>query len=322
MLKLVIMKKIWKLSLLIIAMNTITNSSEAQNLVPNPSMEDTVQCPLSTGHMDDAVGWYATRYSPDYFNPCANAGGYVNGVPDNFTGHHYAYNGNSYAGLVTYSVYFPPGFREDIGVQLTQSLSIGTKYFVSAYILRTDTIWAIDTFKCATNKFGFRFSTVLYYPGPADNFSHVHSDSIITDSFNWTRIEGSFIADSAYQYLTLGNLYDNANTDTAQCAGGYAYYLIDMVCVSTDSINCNGNVGIQERQKSDLIIFPNPVKEMLDVQCSYGVKQYSLFDVTGKVILEGEFKKKSNQINVSSISNGIYFLQLNKTKSYKIIIIH
>ncbi|MEO8151163.1 MAG: T9SS type A sorting domain-containing protein, partial [Bacteroidia bacterium] len=297
-------------------------STFAQNLVPNFSFEDTVQCPPGAANIQDAAGWYSAGLSPDYYNSCASLGGYINGVPDNWTGHHNAYSGNAYSGLITYHVYLQQGSREDIGVQLTQSLSVGTKYFVSAYILRGDTIFYQDTLKCACNKFGFRFSTTQYFPWPTDNFSNVHSDSIITDAVNWTRIAGSFVADSAYQYLIIGNFYDDAHTDTAQCSGGYAYYLIDMVCVSTDSANCVGNVGMQENQKPALNIFPNPVRDVLNIQHSSVENQYAIIDATGKIIMEGELEKQSTQLNISSISNGIYFLQLNKIKSYKIIIIH
>lgn len=292
------------------------------NLVPNPSFEDTVQCPAGSAHIEDAVGWYSAGLSPDYYNSCANAGGYINGVPDNWTGHHIAYNGSSYAGIITYHVYSLKGSREDIGVLLTQPLTIGMKYFVSAYISRSDTIFYADTLKCSSNKFGFRFSTIQFFPWPTDNFSHVHSDSIITDNINWTRFAGSFIADSAYKYLIIGNFYDDAHTDTAQCHGGYAYYLIDEVCVSTDSLTCSGNVGIHENREPVFNIFPNPVRDVLNISYPFIKEQYSIIDATGKIIMKGVLDGKSNLLNITTIGNGIYFLKINKIKSYKIIIIH
>ena len=57
----------------------------AQNLVPNPSFEDTVHCPvppLGTGLIQDAVGWINLGFTPDYYNPCANTLWPPNGVPN------------------------------------------------------------------------------------------------------------------------------------------------------------------------------------------------------------------------------------------------
>jgi hypothetical protein len=298
----------------------------AQNLVPNPSFEDTVHCPFGAAHIDDALGWYHAGNSADYFNPCANAFGPTNGVPINFTGSQFAYDGNSYAGLVTYIVYFQQGYREKMGVQLSQPLSIGIKYYVSAYISRGDTIFGSDTIKCSANKFGFRFSLLPHNNSanylPTDNFSQVHSDSIVTDAVNWTKIAGSFIADSTYQYLFIGNFYDDAHTDTAQCSGGYAYYLVDMVCVSTDSLTCNLNVGINQVKNTLIKIFPDPVTDVLNIEHSFPDTKFELFNISGELIADGMLNRETNKINLTSIANGIYFLRLNKIHSYKIIIMH
>ena len=311
------MKKFWKYLFLL-----LSTSSMSQNLVPNPSFEDTVICPIGLGRIQDAVGWYHAGDSPDYFNPCANASGASNGVPINFTGNQFAYDGNSYAGLVTSTIHLPQTYREYIGVQLTQSLTIGTQYHASAYISRGDSIFGGDTIKCSTSKFGFRFSTVsLNNAAPTDNFSHVHSDSIITDAIGWTKISGSFIADSAYQYLVIGNFYDDAHTDTAQCPG-IAYYLVDMVCVSTNPLTCDVSTGIDEDNEFSLPPYPNPVNDQLYMLLTTGIKYYSIANMSGKIIMQGELKNQSATVNTSAISNGVYLLRLNNSKSYKIIIIH
>ena len=45
----------------------ICEISFAQNLVPNPSFEDTLRCPNAVNQVDSAVGWIAYKGSPDYF---------------------------------------------------------------------------------------------------------------------------------------------------------------------------------------------------------------------------------------------------------------
>src|SRR6185503_9492391 len=98
------------------------------------------------------------------------------------------------------------------------------------------------------------------------NFSHIHCDSIIKDQINWIRVSGSFIADSTYKYLIIGNFYDDAHTDTFDCPD-YALYYVDMICVSTDSLKCSGvSQGITPTQNMNSVyIYPNPANLILQI---------------------------------------------------------
>ena len=61
----------------------------AQNLVPNPSFEDMVQCPPGWTQIEFATGWINPNgYSPDYFNSCVPDTGCCNifSVPNNSYG--------------------------------------------------------------------------------------------------------------------------------------------------------------------------------------------------------------------------------------------
>jgi len=99
--------------------------------------------------------------------------------------------------------------------------------------------------RCATNKTGVLFSTVPYSysnPPPRNNFAHIYTDSIITDTAGWTTISGTFVADSAYEYIIIGNFFDNSHTDTLlfdSLTFCVPYYYIDDVCVAIDSNNCS-----------------------------------------------------------------------------------
>ena len=304
------------------------NFSFAQiNLVPNPSFEDTVNCPDGIGGIEIATGWFNSGGSPDYFNSCANTGYLAYGVPYNYVGHQVAYDGNGYAGIVAWASFSQ---REFIGIELLQPLVSGNKYFASTYISRADSA-DLSPYTCSCNNFGFRFSTFPYEyaqlnPAPVDNFSHLHSTSIISDTLNWTRISGSFIADSTYQYLTIGNFYDNSNTDTLACyysSLGLAYYFLDAICVSTDSLTCLNWTGIigQNIQSNEIYAYPNPVNSILHLGNIANEITYSLTNITGQIICQGKFCNQINQLDVSFLANGIYFLNT-ETKKLKILIIH
>ena len=159
-------------------------------------------------------------------------------------------NCSAYAALIVWGA--SGNDREHIGIQLTQPLVIGQKYFLSFYTVMTESYYSGTYFGMPSNNIGLRLSTVEYNPSspaPIDNFAHLNSSTVITDSVNWIRISGSVIADSAYKYVILGNFFDDTNTDTMQyscgtCLNVQSYYLFDDVCVSTDSLLCNGGIDV------------------------------------------------------------------------------
>ncbi|CAN5410133.1 hypothetical protein BH10BAC1_BH10BAC1_15130 [soil metagenome] len=287
---------------------------KAQNLVPNPSFESITACPFFSD-ISYAKGWANYYGSPDCYNSCSTPSSF--GTPYNWVGRQSAYDGNGYAGIVTYA---SGSQREVIANQLDQTLIIGTKYFVSAYVSRAD---SADTFPftCSANKFGFKFSTIPYLwssgsYAPINNSSHVHSDSIITNKIGWTKVSGSFIADSAYQYIMLGNFYDNTNTDTLGC--GYslatAYYYVDMICVSTDSLQCDVPTHIsREDNLIEFSVYPNPSIGIISIEFPNSVKTYDIiiYNSFGQIVVS---KQKVNSsyysIDISDFSDGVFLIKI------------
>jgi hypothetical protein len=149
---------------------------------------------------------------------------------------------------------------------------------------------------------------------PIDNFSHIHFSNIITDTVNWQHLSGSFIADSAYKYIVIGNFYDNTNTSIYQCDTSEvdgAYYLIDGVCVSDDSLDCSNWIYVNEyADKNEFLIFPNPASENLHIEGKFLDEEYIIENALGEIINRG-FISKSISIDVSSIPNGLYYVSIN-----------
>jgi hypothetical protein len=316
------MKKIWKYFLMLLSF-----SANAQiNLVPNPSFEDTIQCPaFPQPTINYALYWSSYGSTSDYFNSCANNNMFW-GVPNNVTGFQNAKLGNAYAGFVTWCN--SPNLREYLGVQLMSPLEIGTKYFVSFYVSNADSANASGgNNNSSTNNVGLKFSNVLYTytdQAPIDNISHVHADSIITDKINWTRIRGTYIADSAYQYLILGNFYDDFNTsvDTMHPVSfNCAYYYIDAVCVSTDSLYDASWIGLGEfNQDYKLAIFPNPSSNFISINNEKYFKEVFITNCLGIQVKEEKLNSGLNQINISSLAAGIYLLDFDRKYYCKLIV--
>jgi hypothetical protein len=307
----------------------IVNFSFAQtNLVPNFSFEQYDTCPNAQDQIQYATGWskYSTAIStPDYYNTCSSPG--AMGVPKSF----YIYqpakrNCSAYAGLVTWGA--SGNDREYIGIQLSQPLSIGQEYFISFNTVMGEICGGGNCLGMPSNNIGMRLSTIDFDPSspcPIDNFTHLHSTAIINDSINWQRISGSIIADSAYAYILLGNFFDDSNTTTSpyscgNCLNSLSYYLVDDICVSTDSVLCNGDidallcdVSVSETADNDgIVVFPNPTKDFLSVSFQDNQKaEIILFDVFGNTVYTKRIENINVvDINISSFSSGTYFLKI------------
>jgi len=69
-------------------------------------------------------------------------------------------------------------------------------------------------------------------------------------------------------------------------------------------------LSLQTTLANDLILYPNPTKGILNLNTNYGFENaiYSVFDMTGKRVLNDRFN--SNTIDVSGLSSGNYILRV------------
>lgn len=308
------MKYLSYLILLILSSNYFVGQT---NLVPNSSFESHVNCDVPNMNVNN---WFPCGGTPDYYNSCATstASGYPSfSVPSNWLGYQNAYEGNAYMGLIIYSQPYMPN-REYIGVLLTQPLSIGTKYFLSAYISHADSsmyLW----YRCATNNFGFKFtSSATGYsfsnPAPTNNFSHFHSNTVIYDTLGWTKISGSFIADSSYKYCIIGNFYDNLNTNNSNCINYpqmEAYYFVDNVCISVDSNFCNLATNINSIDILKTKIYPNPSSDNFFVKLPIqsNIIKVNFYNSFGQIISVKTIRDNS-EIDLNFIDDGVYTVEI------------
>jgi hypothetical protein len=216
------------------------------NLVPNPSFEEYSLCPgLNGGNANTLDYWDIDINTVDNFNSCDTNFPFNAGVPQNVFGYQCASTGNGYSGLYFYARNGIYDVREMIGGGLISPLMIGQKYYVTFKVSSAESAYSIN------NLLGLKFTNrnlinsinaqIIIPPPFIDNMSHVNTSVIISDTLGWSTIQGSFIADSAYNYFLLGCFYDNSQIDTILrpsfnfCK---SYYYLDDVCISTDSLYC------------------------------------------------------------------------------------
>jgi hypothetical protein len=209
----------------------------SQNLVPNSSFENYTACPTTSGQIIFASPWYnaTTSGSTDFFNSCSTSG---YGVPKHGSiGYQYPNTGNGYVGIWVFSL--GSNYREYLQVQLTNPLSTGSCYFIEYYVNQ------FNTMKYALNSVDAHFSsTAINTTGTGDVLNltpqiRKFTSTGINDTLLWTKISGIYMAIGGEQYLTIGNFYDDLNTDTINTGSSYYgsyYYIDDISVISIDSI--------------------------------------------------------------------------------------
>ena len=222
-------------------LHVVVKSAFTQNLVPNPSFEYHTACPTQTlGYTPAYLGvlippWYSpTKGSPDYFNACdtnTSIGDWV-GVPLNCIAYQPAHTGSAYVGLVMYvQPGYDPNYWEYIQVPLAQPMDTSKYYCISFYVSLADRYNAIDNIGMWLSTWPYKklsdSSTIKFVPqieNPNGNF--------LADTLNWMIISKVYKPDSAYSYITIGNFYDDANTDFKYpYLGATSYYYLDDVSV-------------------------------------------------------------------------------------------
>jgi gliding motility-associated-like protein len=223
------MRKVFSFVLLL-----IVNFCSGQNLVPNPSFESINGCPVFQDELYRAVPWFKpTANSSDLFHAC-----YVGpqntsvGVPSNFWGYQNARTGLAYAGFACRSG--NPNAREYISVMLSDSLNQGAKYCLEFYVSLADSsLYGISSLA------GYFSENQILDLSKLDTLNlpaQVIFQQPVSDTVNWYRVSGSFVANGGERFLTIGVfasddvlIYDTVNGSNNFIG---TYYYIDDVSIT------------------------------------------------------------------------------------------
>ena len=92
-------------------------------------------------------------------------------------------------------------------------------------------------------------------------------------------------------------------------------------CIVTDANGCESeqafyevlhlSTSVNDMLAEQIAIYPNPTKGFLVIDTDYLIKKVRIFNVHG-IVVESQFKE--NAIDVSDVSNGIYFLEIHTDK--------
>lgn len=206
--------------------------SGAQNLVSNPGFETNSGFPSGPGQYSLATGWGNCNGggSSDYFHTMGTG---IVQLPNCFIGTVSANSGNACMGQAIY-YNSPQNFREYISSQLISPLVIGQTYNVSFYITNGVTSGTYGGGGIAEISACFSTQPLTQLGTDPISVTPQVTYGTIFYSYTWQLISMQFVADSAYQFITIGNFLDDASTTYQQfdpCPNFGAYYFFDDVVV-------------------------------------------------------------------------------------------
>ncbi len=300
----------------------------AQNLVPNPGFENYSSCPTDIlegkySNTNALENWDYFFLSPDYYHSCNQGNA---SIPTNMAGNQTnVQGGNGYVGMVL-GISEQTDAREGIFTELTEELEIGKEYFCSFHAsLAESSAYAI-------NKIGLRFSNNVqqlnYFPSEyiLPGNSQIFTDEIISDTSNWVFVSGSFVADSAYQYISISNHFNDTETSIEAIDFNipfyYSYYYIDNICVSSNPSNCvektTANLNLSS-SKQKLKIYPNPNTHVCHIELpeTQNKIKINIINLNGQVLIsETKENCKKATIDTSNLAPGIYMAEVKENEKF------
>jgi len=246
--------------ILVILLFTCADLSAQVNLVKNPSLEQYSQCPFEFSQIRLANYWSAIDTvvtdtlnpplcSPEYCNICSTSG--LAGIPNNAYFYQYPHTGNGMAQvLMFYDENTNNAYKRDyLQGRLSHPLIAGKQYCITFYtVLEEFSDYYIANIGAYLDNGSLDNTDSIGCASPQTaHMPQVENTTIISDTLNWAKIEGTFTATGTEKFTTIGNFRDKANT-TYQSApwlhttGGWTCYLIDDVSViASDAIAYAGH---------------------------------------------------------------------------------
>ena len=149
---------------------------------------------------------------------------------------------------------------------------------------------------------------------PVGTSLNLSSNTIITASITIpvtsmtgaTRMRVRIVEDDNYTFGVNGYSIQPCNASTSSTD------VMDWGETEDYTINISTTVGVNEiAATNNFIIYPNPVATTLTLNQEVANNiTYKIVNITGQVMQVGVINNSAKQINVSSLSEGVYFLQL------------
>jgi hypothetical protein len=295
------------MKVLLLYLSLFISIASAQNLVPNADFEGNIGCANLIDSVTSAPPWFQIG-NVRYFNVCSPCNNCQ--VPINLNaslGYQWPHSGDAYTGLNTFHA-LGNNLRAYVIAPLLDTLINDFEYCVEFYVNLGNNC------KYASDAIGAYFSsTAPSCPG----FSCLLNDTPqvsstlgipITDTLNWTKISGRFIAKGGERFISIGNfLPDNQLTISINDSTLLysTYYYIDDVFVTL----CDSSVTIKEiKSTAKASVFPNPSQGSININTNVELPfNFKIMDAQNRTVYSQVIHQNKSTVDISLLANGMYY---------------
>jgi len=290
------------------------------NLIKNPSLEEYNCCPINLTMINCADYWTQPLIfsTSDYFNTCA-----IDSLvyPPSEPWYLHSFFGQGYAGLNCYAHYNAGDYREYLQGELVDPLVEDQCYHVEFWTL----LFAYSS-NTAIDALGVFFSDSLPKgETDADPFyfaPQINNYVIVTDTINWTKISGDYLAQGGEKYFTVGTFKQEGEINKYKFKpdiGDNSYYFFDnfSLCPCEDTIPPDTVKPVNPV----LEVYPNPANENLFILFN-GYDQLQaidleIYNVLGELVMNEQIISSDapTSINIAPIASGCYAIVLKNGSS-------
>lgn len=191
--------------------------------------------------------------------------------------------------------------------------TLGTQFLATAW---TDdsTGWAGGFNTDATTGGMFKFTSALKQPDFTSDLNAVAMGGAVkftilegahsTSTVKWT-FAGGTPATSTQRSPTV--VYNTSGTYNVKLEVNNTW---GQTVKQYDNMIYVGGVGVGEKENISISVYPNPAKDILNVEASAEMSQISLISMTGQVVYTSKSAGTTTQINTNDLAGGVYNLQI------------
>jgi hypothetical protein len=175
-------------------------------------------------------------------------------------------------------------------------------------LLNSDIEWWTSVEQPESNKFDLE-TAVIHEMGHAHLLQHNNN---LSSPMYFQLNEGSMRRDLFEPSIEGGNYVSTQSVETISTCGEELHEYFDVSTCDLSEIN-----GIEEESINSISVHPNPFNNQITLSGEWKREsQYSIFDATGREVLNGNLNSSMETITTDQLSNGIYLLEVrDDTKS-------
>jgi len=184
---------------------------------------------------------------------------------------------------------------DEIGIRNPNNFDLYIRYGFTGsnggmvYTTEPIVVPALSDWKIYTNQYFFEFPTI-------------HNITIVNDVSGLTLPEIFSFLRALFMDVTEFRIYSSQTPSfEAEVLNG-TLQIDDLFVFFLLSNEDNGTLPVT--------LFPNPAEDTITISSEIPLDTYRIYSVTGALVFEGKLENSLQQIDVSQLNSGIYFLQL------------